>query len=271
MKLLDIPIHQITLPERLHRVDLDADALADLAHSIQAQGLIQPIRVRPLDSGYELVAGHRRYLACAQLGWITIPATVPDGNPMSDATAERERIVENLHRINLTPIEEALAIARLSFEQELTIEEIARAVHRSPGWVRERLQLAELDDELRDLVHQRELSIGAALLLAEVIDGAHRRHLTRYALHDGVSVPVLRAWVNEWHTALAAGDAHAAPLPPLPSIGQPVIILIPCFLCHTPTPHTHSHAVRICPECAQASAQPLPSPDHVSEPTRQAS
>jgi len=270
MKLLDIPIHQITLPERLHRVDLDADALADLAHSIQAQGLIQPIRVRPLDSGYELVAGHRRYLACAQLGWTNIPATVHDDPTMNATGAETARIVENLHRANLTPIEEAIAIARLDSEQGLTIEEIARTVHRSPGWVRERLQLAELGDDLRELVHQRQLPIGAALLLTEVTDDTHRHHLTRYALHDGVSVPVLRSWVTEWHNAQGSSDGAAPLLPPLPDFGQPVIILVPCFLCRTPTPHTHSHAVRICPECATAATQPTPSTDHATQPTHAA-
>jgi len=271
MKLAHIPIHQVTLPPLLHRAALDADELSELARSIATVGLLNPITVRPVGDAYELIAGHRRYLACAQLGWTTIPSMVHDGPTMGDAVAEFARIVENLHRANLTPIEEAIAIARLDSEQGLTIEEIARTVHRSAGWVRERLQLAALGDELRELVHQRALSIRAALLLAEVTDDAHRHHLTRYAMHDGVSVPVLRAWVTEWHNAQASADGTPAPLPQMPSFGQPVIILVPCFLCRTPTPHTHSHAVRICPECANAATQPAPSPDHASGPTREAS
>jgi len=271
MKLVSIPRHLVQLPEQLHRAALDADDLNELARSIATIGLLNPITIRPLAEGYELVAGHRRYLACAQLGWTHIPATIMDDPSFGAAGAETARIVENLHRSNLTPIEEALPIQRLSTEQGLTVEQIARTVHRSAGWVRERLALAELADELRVLVHQRQLTIGAALLLSEVTEDEHRRHLTRYALHDGVSVPVLRAWVVEWHNAQAAGEGTTAQLPPMPTPGQPIIILVPCFLCSEPTPHTRTHAVRICPECATAARQPPPNLQHALEPTRQPS
>lgn len=262
MKLASIPAHLVQLPPQLHRADLDARELDDLAHSIATSGLLNPITVRELPVGFELVAGHRRYLACAQLGWTHIPATVLEGDKADDAAAETARIVENLHRANLSPIEEALPIARMQDDQHMTVEQIARTVHRSAGWVRERLQLAELNDELRALVHERQLAIGAALLLADITDASHRQHLTRYALHDGVSVPVLRSWVNEWHQAQAAGEGATAPLPELPGPGAPLIILVPCFLCRTPTDHTRTAAARICPECYQAAAsnQPQPQP-----------
>lgn len=255
MKLASLPLHLVQLPEQLHRADLDKQELDELAHSIATVGLLNPITVRPLAEGFELVAGHRRYLACAQLGHTHIPATVMEADKADDTTAETARIVENLHRANLSPIEEALPIQRLNADAGMTVEQIAKTVHRSAGWVKERLQLAQLDDELRALVHERTLSIGAALLLHQVDELSHRRHLTRYALQDGVSVPVLRSWVNEWHASQEAGSPEGAVLPALALPGQSFVLLVPCYVCSDPVEHTSTQAVRLCPECAAAIAQ----------------
>jgi len=269
MNLQHIGVHQITLPDQLHRQAIDDEQLVQLAHSIAQVGLINPITVRPLGGYYELVAGHRRYLACLRLGHTTIPAIVRIDTSDNTDTAELVRTIENLHRTDLTPIEEANVIARLHRDQRHTIERIAAALHRSTRWVTERLQLADLVPELSDLVHQRKLGIAAALLLAEVTDSQHRAYLTRYALQDGVSTPILRQWIVEWHLAHAADALAPAPLPQMLAPGEHVVIYIPCGVCGEPTRHTHAHLMRVCDPCYDAATAPRPIIQRDAEPTPQ--
>jgi len=126
--LRDIPIEQIKRGKYQPRVHMGAEALEELANSIRAQGIVQPIVVRRIDAGYELIAGERRWRAAQMAGLEAIPAVVRD---IPDQAAAAMALIENIQRENLNPLEEAQAIRRLIGEFEMTHQDAASAVGRS--------------------------------------------------------------------------------------------------------------------------------------------
>ncbi len=139
---------------------MDAEALGALAESVRAQGLIQPVVVRPLGEGsYELIAGERRWRAARAAGLATVPALIRE-------TDDRESLilalVENVAREDLTPIEEARAYALLQDEFALTLGDLSERVGRSKPSVSNRLRLLELSDDVLDLVERGALTEGHA-------------------------------------------------------------------------------------------------------------
>lgn len=252
MRYESIPLAKIVLPTRLHRVTIDDAALLELARSIEKDGLINPISVSVQGEAYQLEAGHRRLLAHQRLHRTHIEAKVYE--PGDQVNGEAIRFAENLQRENLSPMEEAAALERALREDQMSVQQIARLVHRSPAWVEQRIELLSLVDELAEHVHTRRLSIGAALELQQVEDQEHRAYLLRYALDAGATVPVIHEWVLQWLLARSHGNAADAPRPEMPIPGQPVVIQIPCHVCNTPLAHDKLRILRICPECTHAIA-----------------
>ena len=161
--LRQLPLDQLERSPYQPRRDFDAGALEELADSIRAQGVMQPIIVRPLgDRRYEIVAGERRWRA-AQLAQLdAVPALVrniPDKGAMAMA------LIENIQREDLNPMEEAIAMERLQSEFELTQQEVARAVGKSRSAVANLLRLMTLEPEVRLLLERRDLDMGHARCL----------------------------------------------------------------------------------------------------------
>lgn len=138
-------------PSRNVREGLD---IAELMESIREHGVLQPIRVRPTDRGrYQIIAGHRRVAACRAVGRTTIPAIIADE---SDETAAVQTIVENLQREDLTPLELSRGIRELQTAYKLPIDEIGRAISKSSTQVRAYVRLAQLPDDVLDLLESGE-------------------------------------------------------------------------------------------------------------------
>ena len=158
-ELLELPVTLIKPNPSQPRTTFDPDALAALAASIEASGVVQPLLVRPLpDGSYELVAGERRWRAAQQAGLEKVPAVARD-------QAEPERLqaalIENMVREDLNPVEEAKACAALVDDLGLTKEELARRVGRSRPAVSNLIRLLELPDEALEMLESGELSRGA--------------------------------------------------------------------------------------------------------------
>jgi ParB family transcriptional regulator, chromosome partitioning protein len=187
-ELRELPLEVIVPNPNQPRRDFDAETLDALAGSLGAQGVLQPVLVRPRPGGtYELVAGERRWRAAQLAGLDSIPALVRD---RADAAALEVALIENMARENLNPIEEARACAALVEELGLTRKEIGRRVGRSRVAVSNLVRLLDLPDEVIDLLQHGTLSEGhgRALLLAE--DHSARRALAREAADRGWSVRV---------------------------------------------------------------------------------
>lgn len=161
--LLKLPLEQIQPGTYQPRSQMDAQALQELADSIKAQGLVQPVVVRRLTlGGYELIAGERRWRAAQLAGLSTIPAVVRE---IPDQAAAAMSLIENIQREDLNALEEALALRRLIDEFGLTHQQTAEAVGRSRAGVTNLLRLLELSPEVKQLLEQRHLEMGHARAL----------------------------------------------------------------------------------------------------------
>ena len=185
-ELAHVPLDQIHPNPRQPRKRFDHEATAGLAESIRAQGIIQPVVLRPRAAGgYELVAGERRWRAAREANLQTLPALVRDA---ADRDALLLGLVENVAREELTPIEEARAFAVLVDEFELSLGDIAERVGASKPAVSNRLRLLELSDDILGMVERGELTEGHARAVLAVPDNEGRRHLARKIVRQGLSV-----------------------------------------------------------------------------------
>ncbi|HGH6994716.1 TPA: ParB/RepB/Spo0J family partition protein [Neisseria meningitidis] len=167
------------------RVQIDDEALQELADSIKAQGVIQPVIVREHGlSRYELIAGERRWRAAQIAGLTEIPAVI---KIISDETALAMGLIENLQRENLNPIEEAQGLKRLADEFGLTHETIAQAVGKSRSAISNSLRLLSLPEPVQEMLYQRRLEMGhaRALLTLPVVE---QLELAQKAVKNGWSV-----------------------------------------------------------------------------------
>ncbi|MGH1441610.1 MAG: ParB/RepB/Spo0J family partition protein [Cellvibrionaceae bacterium] len=155
-----VPVDLIQRGKYQPRRDMHPEALEELAESIKAQGVMQPIVIRPIsDDKYEIIAGERRWRATQIAGLDTIPAVIRD---VPDEAAIAMALIENIQREDLNPIEEAVALKRLQDEFELTHQEVADAVGKSRTAVTNLLRLMSLDGEVKKLLEHGDIEMGHA-------------------------------------------------------------------------------------------------------------
>jgi ParB family chromosome partitioning protein len=184
--LAQVPVEQIHANPRQPRKRFDHEATAGLAESIRAQGIIQPVVLRPRAAGgYELIAGERRWRAAREAGVELLPALVRNAD---DRDSLLLGLIENVAREELSPIEEARAYALLTDEFGLSLGEIAERVGGSKPAVSNRLRLLELSDDILSMVERGELTEGHARAVLAVPDNEGRRRLARKIVRQGLSV-----------------------------------------------------------------------------------
>ncbi|MEJ2042725.1 MAG: ParB/RepB/Spo0J family partition protein [Reinekea sp.] len=175
------------------RRDMSNDALEELANSIRAQGVMQPVVVRPLGpESYELIAGERRWRAAQLVGLDTIPAVI---RHVADEDAIAMALIENIQRENLNPLEEAVALQRLQKEFELTQAEVAQAIGKSRVTVTNLLRLISLEPEVKKLVEHGDLEMGHARALLGVT-GLQQVEAARQVVAKGMTVRQTEALVR---------------------------------------------------------------------------
>jgi ParB family chromosome partitioning protein len=185
-ELRELPVGLIKPNPGQPRTNFDPAALAALAASIEASGVVQPLLVRPLaDGSYELVAGERRWRAAQQAGLEKVPAVVRE---QAEAERLQAALIENMVREDLNPVEEARACSALIEDLGLTKEDLARRVGRSRPAVSNLIRLLELPDEALELLEARELSEGHGKALLGASGNDVRRRLARDAVRGGWSV-----------------------------------------------------------------------------------
>lgn len=161
--LKNLPIEFIQPGKYQPRVDMRTESLEELAQSIRAQGVMQPIVVRPITSSkYEIIAGERRWRASQLAGLDKIPVIIKE---VDDSSAIAMALIENIQRENLNPVEEAMALRRLQDEFELTQQEVADAVGRSRAAVANLLRLVSLQHEVRTFLEHGDIEMGHARAL----------------------------------------------------------------------------------------------------------
>lgn len=182
----ELPIDAISPNPRQPRSVFDDDALAELVFSITEVGLLQPVVVRPSGGGrYELIAGERRWRACTAAGLTTIPAIVRETD---DDDLLRDALLENLHRANLNPLEEAAAYQQLLEDFGCTQEQLASRIGRSRPQVTNTLRLLNLPPDVQRRVAAGVLSAGHARALLSLDDPDAMTSMAQRIVNEGLSV-----------------------------------------------------------------------------------
>jgi len=188
--LRHLPVELLQRGQYQPRVDMRQDSLEDLAASIKAQGVVQPIVARRIsgtgkEQRYEIVAGERRWRAAQLAGLAEIPAVVRE---IPDEAAIAMALIENIQREDLNPLEEARALERLISEFELTHVEAAQAVGRSRASVSNLLRLRDLADKVKPLLEDRQLEMGHARALLAISSATQQFDAARQVVRRGLSV-----------------------------------------------------------------------------------
>ena len=191
--LRQLPVDQIQRGQYQPRHDMRQDTLDDLAASIKAQGVVQPIIVRRVGDGrYEIIAGERRWRAAQLAGLHEIPAVV---RVADDRATIAMSLIENIQRENLNPLEEARALDRLMREFELTQQQAADAVGRSRSAVANLLRLQELNDDVKALLEQGQLDMGHARALL-ALPGTAQSDAAKAVVRGGLTARATEALVR---------------------------------------------------------------------------
>jgi ParB family chromosome partitioning protein len=186
LTFVELPLNDITTNRHQPRKGFDEEALASLTASVRELGVLQPILVRPMaDDKYELIAGERRWRAAKRAGLPSVPAIVRE---VDDTTSLEHALVENLHRQDLNPLEEAAAYQQLIEDFHLTHDQVATRVGKSRAAVSNTLRLFQLPPAIQKLVAESQLSAGHARALLGTPDRAYQEQLARRAVTENLSV-----------------------------------------------------------------------------------
>lgn len=197
LAVTELPVASIVPNPHQPRKEFDESAVKELAESIRSEGLLQPIVVRKVKGGYELIAGERRLRAFKQLGQKFIPVRVIEA---SDATSAVLALLENLQRADLNPVDEAIGVASLMRDFNLTQEAVADRLGKPRASIANLVRLLQLDREILGYLGKGQLSTGHAKVLLGLEQQAHRVQVARLVVEKGLSVRATEAEVK----ALAA-------------------------------------------------------------------
>jgi ParB/RepB/Spo0J family partition protein len=242
----NLPLDVLDEPAAALRESIDPVALGELADDVAVNGLLQPIGARgPSPAGrYEIVWGHRRYLACRMAQLTVIPARVC---PWPTAP-ELARIAENFHRVDLNPREEAKAVAALR-GQGKPLAEIARVLRRSVAWVNARVELLDWPPELQDAVARGELPMSSARLLADVDHEGYRRELIAEAERTGATSNIIQTWLAHYVADRERIIRNTETVEAIVTRREEFIVLCSCECCGDQVDTRATVLLRVCSRC----------------------
>jgi len=230
-------------------LEIPEDGIRELADSIDAIGQLQPILVRPVGPRFEVVFGHRRFLACSLLKLKYVQASVRE---LNDRDVALMRATENVERQDMSPIEEAAVYQDLIEAHKLTVDQIGKKMGKSPGVVKRRLDLLKMAPQLQKAIHEKQISYGVGEEFSRFPDLATIDYYLGYAIDHGCTVAVARQWVSDHRRSLscsrgdiAGGDQELTPLESRP-------VYVSCDLCRGPIDVLEISHLKACPACLGA-------------------
>ncbi len=208
--LRELPVEFLQRGKYQPRRDINPEAIQELADSIAAQGVMQPIVVRPVaEEKYEIIAGERRWRAAQQAGLDSIPAIIRD---VSDEATIAMALIENIQREDLNPMEESLAMIRLQNEFNLTQQQVADAVGKSRSAVTNLMRLATLESSVQQQLERGELELGHAKCLLGLAGNA-QINAARSVAANAMTVRQTEALVKKLQKPDQAGQTSASASP----------------------------------------------------------
>ncbi len=208
---------QLAALDRIHpcpfqpRKEFSPETLGELADSIKAQGIVQPLIVRERDGRFELIAGERRWRAAQLLGLVEVPVIVRQAD---DRAVLELALIENLQRENLNPIEEAQGYSQLIDQFRLTQEEVATKVGKSRALVANSLRLLKLSSPIQDHIRHARLSVGHAKVILGLAGDTQQKLAAERVLKDGLNVRQTEALVAKWQAREAGASPKTGSLAP---------------------------------------------------------
>jgi len=244
----NIDMDLIDEPKGVVRLEIDPGKVKGLAENIDEVGLLQPIIVRPCGQRFEIVFGHRRYLAHKVLKARKIACIV---RVLSDVECAIMRGTENVQRVDLSPIEEAAIYADLHDTHNLSYEQIGKRMGRSPGIVKRRLDLLKMPSQLQKAVHIKAINYSVAEELWSLGDNSAIDYFLGYAVDHGATQAVVRGWVKDWkdeqrrkESGTGQSGGGTAPLETRP-------VYVPCDLCLQAMELGSETLFRTCAKCTK--------------------
>lgn len=211
----EVDVDRLAPNELQPRGHIDRAALQDLAQSITSNGIIQPIVVRKIGDGFQIIAGERRWRAAKIAGLQRVPVVIRDVAPGDGRVLLEMALIENIQRENLNPIEEALAYRRLVDDFRMTQEAIAAAVGKDRATVANVLRLLKLPEEVRAEVASGTLSMGHARALLALTSEGDQRHTARDVIARNLSVRETESLVKKMAEG-RSGTPSRGPAPDTP-------------------------------------------------------
>jgi len=251
-KIRDLKLTDLDEPKGILRMEIDQGDLEDLAQSISEIGLMQPILVAEDGDRFEIVFGHRRFLAHQKLGLTAIKCII---QVMTQAEIGIARATENISRADLTPLEEAATYKNLLDEYHLTLEQVAKKMGKSPGTIKRRMDLLKMPPQLQEAVHKKRISICVAEELWPVADQADLDYYLSFALDGGCTKEVARSWAKEWKDNKRRQKNTSEPGSPTYAPTEPRPVYVTCDLCTGPMVIGEETVLRLCPDCTKTIKQ----------------
>ena len=245
--------HQIQITNPTNgRAAIDQDHVLSLAQDIAENGLLNPVTVRPQGDRFELLAGRHRFLALQHLGWDTIPVTVAT---VDDQGAAAIRLTENVHRNQLTPIEEAQQLYPMVENHPQGTIGVAHKLGRSQSWVEDRLELLHYPQALLAALHTGKIGLGAAKALARIEPESLQTEYITHATTHGITARTAAQWLQQT-TETITPELH--PSQKSCQEGREKILTTTtaeCIRCEQRVPLENTSPVRICHACVDAIEQ----------------
>lgn len=248
----DISLDLVDEPKGILRLDISPEDLNDLAQSISEIGLLQPILVAVDGERFEVVFGHRRYLAHKKLGLPSIKCIIRN---MTNQEVGIARATENISRSDLTPLEEAATYKNLIEQYDMTLDQVAQKMGKSAGTIKRRMDLLKMPPQLQKAVHAKQISMSVAEQLWIISDQADLEYYLSFALDGGCTKEVARSWAQDWRKKKrqqanpgVEGVRDVAPTEPRP-------VYVSCDLCVGPMEIGAETVLRICPDCMKLIKQ----------------
>jgi ParB family chromosome partitioning protein len=219
--LRELTISDIRPNPNQPRVHFDEESLVELSASIRAIGVLQPILVRPVDGGFELIAGERRWRAAQRAGLSQIPAVV---RVTDDVSSVEQALVENLHRQDLTPLEESAAYQQLLDDFGMTHEQVATKVGKSRSAITNSLRLLTLPASIQQLLADGRLSAGHAKAILGTPDRVLQEALAKRAVTEQLSVRAVEEAIREQQPKPTTKPSSAGPKPASTTLRPPGLL-----------------------------------------------
>lgn len=246
MQVTEIATKQIFPPKFQARNKIEQDSLNDLVESIKKNGLINPITVKGVKGGFEIIAGHRRFLALKKMGWKEMPCIVRvEGRERNELV----KFAENMKRSDLSDIEEAQSIKHIMQVGKMTEKDVSKMINRSVDYVKQKLAVLNYSDKLYAALFEGKISFSAARELARIDDEDVLKEYVRHAVISGITPGIAKTWADDFLSLKNANKKEYAEQESVRAGGQVESVKLPCHICDNYVTAQDSIMVRVCKDC----------------------